>query len=405
MIRRLGLDSSFAAEGNEQLAANAICSICHDYFEDVVEVDCQARHIFCRPCVTEVLDRDQPCPECRGEISEMNTAHTHIRSFLEQVRWKCFNFENGCAFRGTKKQLEEHLDQECQEHQQKCKFQGCQERRRRASIGDHERECPLRPIPCDHCTNNVPFQSMVEHLTVCEKVPVPCPNACGKNPLKGEVSDHLDTECSEHEILCEVPGCGQQVKRKEMDAHEEGSQKKHVKLLTQPLLEARRRNENHEREIEGLRTQLRAPNIQGQADKDTLKVKVCLPDYEQKAAASEKGSRLDSTPFLFQGFKFRLWVYPKGKENSADGQASIFLVKLHDYAMEMWYSLEAGGKRMEFTSTFDEIEIRGGLGWKNFCASSDLISAARRTGGALEISVSLSAAASAFQPLVVRGYG
>mmetsp|Transcript_9314 Transcript_9314/g.18176 ORF Transcript_9314/g.18176 Transcript_9314/m.18176 type:complete len:141 (-) Transcript_9314:155-577(-) len=98
----------------------------------------------------------------------MDTAHVHLRSSLEEIKWKCFNSD--CTFKGTKRQLEDHLDLECQEQQQKCQYEGCEKRRRRASIADHERECTARPIPCDHCTEIFPRQSMVQHLTVCKKV-------------------------------------------------------------------------------------------------------------------------------------------------------------------------------------------------------------------------------------------
>jgi len=403
-IRRLGLDASLAAEGFEQLAADAFCCICRDYLEDVVEADCQARHVFCRPCLQGVFDRDQTCPQCRGDIYSMDTAHMHIRSWIENVKWKCFNHANGCVFKGTKEQLEEHLDKECQEHQQKCRFQGCQERRRRPEIPQHETDCPYRLVPCDHCKKDVVFQTMVEHLTVCDDVPVPCPNACGKNPSRGLVADHLDTECEEYVVTCEVPGCGEQVKRKEMETHEEGNQKKHLKLLTTQLIENEKR---HEEEIERLSNELNADerNVRGHPDRDVVKLKVRLPLYEEKATEKAKGSKLKSASFTFQGFQFCIWVYPKGDNLAADGNASVFLVKLDDYAGEITYVVEGAGKRRTATHDFSKTSVGGGMGWCNFCTSRELFSLARQAeDGALDLSVRLSAPAVGSNPLLVRGY-
>uniref|UniRef100_A0A0G4G7W9 MATH domain-containing protein n=1 Tax=Chromera velia CCMP2878 TaxID=1169474 RepID=A0A0G4G7W9_9ALVE len=139
---------------------------------------------------------------------------------------------------------------------------------------------------------------------------------------------------------------------------------------------------------------------------DILKVKVCLPDYEAKAAEKAKGSRLSSGTFTFQGFRFCLLVYPKGDNRASENNASIHLKKLDDYAMEMVYSVEAGGNKRQNKKKFAGIPVGGGVAWRDFCESASLLSAARGTdGGALEIWVSLSAPESGSQSLEVRGYG
>uniref|UniRef100_A0A0G4H0X7 RING-type domain-containing protein n=1 Tax=Chromera velia CCMP2878 TaxID=1169474 RepID=A0A0G4H0X7_9ALVE len=304
-VRRLGLDPSFAAEGFEQLAENALCSICHDYL-DVVETDCEARHIFCRPCLQIVYDMRKPCPECRGHFSKIDTAHIRIRSSIEQVKWKCLNHESGCKFTGTKKELERHLDNECEEQETGCPFEGCGERNHRTVISQHKTGCAFRKVPCDHCTQGVPFNAMVQHLSVCDKVPVPCPNGCGQNPPRGELSVHKETDCGEETVSCEVPGCGQQVKRKEMEGHEEESMKKHMRLLTTQLL-------TNKRETQLLINKRETTKI----------VKVYMPEYETKAAGLNKGDRLTSAAFSFQNWRFHIWVYPKGEIIASEGKASV----------------------------------------------------------------------------------
>uniref|UniRef100_A0A0G4GGG9 RING-type domain-containing protein n=1 Tax=Chromera velia CCMP2878 TaxID=1169474 RepID=A0A0G4GGG9_9ALVE len=233
-IRRLGLDSSFAAEGFEELAETALCPVCTDYLEDIVEADCPSRHVFCRPCLQEVQDRQQPCPNCRGNFSKIETAHIHIRGLIEQVKWKCVHFKNGCGFTGTKKQLEKHLDEECDEEEVECKHEGCRKRDRRILILQHQSECGFSV--CAFCKEKIPSRDMLAHAGVCQKIPVRCPRRCEKAVRRCEVPRHMETECSEQVIVCEVPGCGAQVKRRLMEQHEDANQKKHIKLLTAQLV-------------------------------------------------------------------------------------------------------------------------------------------------------------------------
>uniref|UniRef100_A0A0G4HQQ4 RING-type domain-containing protein n=1 Tax=Chromera velia CCMP2878 TaxID=1169474 RepID=A0A0G4HQQ4_9ALVE len=377
-IRRLGLDISFAADGFDQLAANAICSICHDYMEDVVEVDCQARHIFCRPCAQMVYDRGQPCPECRGHMSRIETAHLRIRSPIEQVKWKCTNFQQGCEFSDTKKELEKHLDKECEQEETKCPFRGCGQKGHRAIILQHKAVCPPRPVPCTHCHAAVPFDAMVGHLSRCVKVPIPCPSGCGKNLPRGEIDLHRQTECEEQTVCCEVPGCGQGLKRKDMGTHQNENMQKHMKLLTSRLLAL---------------------------DSTPQSFTVLLPEYEAKAAGVPVYGQLRSAYFSFKGFTFNLGVYPKGMLGSEPGMAVVSLHKLGDFKGELSYSIEAATGNYKKTFAFSLVNIGDGRGKTNFCRAEDLLRAARsRQDRALEIRVTLSAPAKDSEASVIEGY-
>uniref|UniRef100_A0A0G4FR05 RING-type domain-containing protein n=1 Tax=Chromera velia CCMP2878 TaxID=1169474 RepID=A0A0G4FR05_9ALVE len=395
--KQLGLDASFAAEGFELLAEEALCSLCTDYLDDAVETDCPARHVYCSPCLQKVLDHRQTCPDCRGAVTKMEPAHFRVRSMIERVRWKCLNFKNGCQFIGTKKELEKHLDV-CEETESICPFEGCGEKGGRAHIVEHRKGCPFQTVPCDHCTEMVSFQAMEKHLSVCPKLPVPCPRECGRKPPRGEVAFHLETECEEEEVVCEVPGCRERMKRKNLEEHEEANMRKHMKLLCARVLsnEKTRTGENEE------------------PGKDVQRFQIVLPGYLAKASGMEKGESLKSRTFTFQGHRFCTCLYPKGQAGAQEGQASLFLCSLEDYRAEVSLSLLVSNLEMEAVGSsldFSRGEYGLGAGWLNFCSSQALLEAARRTtseeiqGGALEIWVCVSAPAVNCQPLLVRGYG
>uniref|UniRef100_A0A0G4GCK2 RING-type domain-containing protein n=1 Tax=Chromera velia CCMP2878 TaxID=1169474 RepID=A0A0G4GCK2_9ALVE len=233
--RRLGLDVSFAAEGFEDLVKEALCPVCFEYMDDAAEADCRS-HVYCRPCLQTVLDERRPCPECRYPVTKIVPAHVRIRSMIERVKWKCLNYKRGCEFIGTKKELEKHLQEDCEKQETECPFEGCEEKNLPSRILEHRKVCPFRSVPCEHCAEIVSLPSMVAHLSVCTKVPVPCPNFCGRNPERGQISLHLETECAESLVPCEVPGCETRVKRKEMEEHEVTNVHKHVKLMTARVL-------------------------------------------------------------------------------------------------------------------------------------------------------------------------
>uniref|UniRef100_A0A0G4F2P9 RING-type domain-containing protein n=1 Tax=Chromera velia CCMP2878 TaxID=1169474 RepID=A0A0G4F2P9_9ALVE len=390
-IKRLGLDASFAADGFKEMALNALCAICHDFIEDAVETDCPARHVFCRPCVQECLDRRQPCPSCRGHISKLTVANTMIRNLVAVSKWKCLNFESGCAFTGTKTELQRHLDEECPEQETECPFKGCTEKNRRALLVEHKKTCNFRLIPCAHCEKSVAFFATDNHLKVCKSFPVDCPNGCGEKPPRGELSHHLNAECAEGSVRCSVHGCGETRKRKEMGEHEEEAAKKHVRLLAAE-------NANLQQSVRQLDRQVK--ELQKESSEDTATVTVRLRDFESRSANIERGVFLESATFSFQGGRFFLRVFPKGDDDSdpEEPQASMWLYTENDFRGQLGFMVTVETELVPVSegdpSHYHDWEGNPmtGFGWSNFCDSELLLDAAEETdGGALELTVRLAA--------------
>uniref|UniRef100_A0A0G4I9Q8 RING-type domain-containing protein n=1 Tax=Chromera velia CCMP2878 TaxID=1169474 RepID=A0A0G4I9Q8_9ALVE len=413
-IRRLGLDASFAAVGNETQVENALCPICQDFIEDPKETDCEARHVFCGPCIQKEFDRrlneglDQQCPTCRGYCSKLQRPQPLVRNFIDQVKWKCLNFANGsgCSFTGTKKQLEKHLDEECAEQETECPFDGCAEKMKREPLAAHKGVCKYRLIPCVRCNDQVRFNAKSAHFKVCRKVPVSCPNRCGKKPMRGELSEHRRTECLEETVECPVSGCGEKMKRKLAEQHEDESMKKHFKLLHHHVGDL-------ERQLQFAQlSQLHHPgggmSTYHSSLADTLDLTVRLTDYETTSAGFERGEWLDSLPFDFQGYRFYVSVYPRGDAASSDGNAAFYLTNADDYKGSLTISVRVSGMvdRREFSVDFSNaLSPSRSWGMKDFHPAESLLNAARvGSEGALDLLIQLSAPRTNRRSLVVSGY-
>uniref|UniRef100_A0A0G4HQ14 RING-type domain-containing protein n=1 Tax=Chromera velia CCMP2878 TaxID=1169474 RepID=A0A0G4HQ14_9ALVE len=398
-IRRLGLDRSFAAdaEGYTALAENALCPVCHDFLEDVVEVNCSGRHVFCRPCIKEVRRRGKPCPSCRGHFYDIETASPLTRSFIEQVRWKCVNFEQGCTFTGTKREMETHLDEACVEQEVNCSFEGCTQTMKRALLSSHREKCAFRCLPCEHCGESVAVSLTEEHLKECAGYPIECPNGCGEKVPRGDVSAHQSSACPETEVECVVPGCGETRKRKAMETHEEESMGKHLRFVCLRLAESEKAREKGEEKMKSLEEgvkRLSAANtslkssmlswelrvqslskenaqlqkrtkdletkmetvmrdcrsadcrlseleetVEEKQDTNVLQLTLRLPNFRWRASSRKKGQFLESRPFSFMNYRFSLSIFPKGTRESKEGHCSV------------WIRPKDPNVRMDFTLT------------------------------------------------------
>uniref|UniRef100_A0A0G4F8U1 RING-type domain-containing protein n=1 Tax=Chromera velia CCMP2878 TaxID=1169474 RepID=A0A0G4F8U1_9ALVE len=385
-IRRLFLDASFAAPGNKSHAENALCPICKDYIEDAKEVNCKARHVFCGPCITKEYERRQTeglaqkCPTCRGPFSTLETSPPQLRNFIEEVEWKCLNHEDGCGFTGTKKKLEKHLDEECPEQETKCPFQGCTQKMKRGPLAAHKVDCKFRLIPCELCEQPVRFGTKTAHSKACKKVRVSCPNRCGQKCLRGEIAEHKKTDCKEQLVNCPVAGCGDRVKRKKLDEHDDASVKKHFKLL--------------QREVEIMKSP------------DTVEGTVRLPNFKAKAPRLGKNDRLQCATFSLKGHRFCLEVYPGGYGTSESGKAGLFVRNLDDFKGVVIYSVRVlngnGIPEMQLMKDFSGVRD---WGFSSFCPASKLLDAAAATeGGALEFHVSLTAEKTHKETFALSGY-
>ncbi|XP_038672909.1 nuclear factor 7, brain-like [Scyliorhinus canicula] len=90
----------------QNLAEEAICPICLDFFTDPVSLDCG--HSFCRSCITQCWEKREinSCPECRQEFPERNLRRSWVSVNLAEKARK----------------LKLDLKRHCEEHQEELKL-------------------------------------------------------------------------------------------------------------------------------------------------------------------------------------------------------------------------------------------------------------------------------------------
>jgi len=101
---------------------------------------CEEGHVMCQTCREPLKAQDQPCPVCRGKLTE--TRHLVAEEILEQLpKIKCKN--NGCTFKRADNQL----------------------------VKKHEDECRERPVKCEDCQEPVAMSKLLGHLVSKHKKP------------------------------------------------------------------------------------------------------------------------------------------------------------------------------------------------------------------------------------------
>uniref|UniRef100_A0A0G4FWB4 TRAF-type domain-containing protein n=1 Tax=Chromera velia CCMP2878 TaxID=1169474 RepID=A0A0G4FWB4_9ALVE len=394
-IRCLGLDREFAVESFEELAENALCAICRDVIEDPKEVDCSDdKHVFCGPFINEAIRRRPSCPLCRGAISKISNVNPTTRNIFQEVKWKCLNFKSGCEFKGVKKELEKHLDEECEKQERDCPFvlQGCTQKGLLSFISPHKQTCPFRLVPCEHCKEDIALNAMDSHLTECKSFPVECTSGCGMKLPRGELPAHTKRNCPEATIQCPVPGCGETRKRKAMEEHEKDSDamRTHINLVLS-------RCQHLEKKLKRFATK---DDIPHETEK---RITVQFPNYGTRANALQRGQPLQSLPFTFQGSRYVLSVYPKGTNGSQPGYAGLGMHKYSGGQVKLSLTVEVS--KTGLPPKTHNLHWPSGnannvitIAVNTFTASSALLTAARLNRGTLELSVRLAS------PLVLSGY-
>ena len=96
----------------------------------------------------------------------------------------------------------------------------------RKDLDEHLTEqCVNRAYKCQYCGKKDTYANITDiHDDLCEKKPHPCPNPdCSESMQRTKIKQHLDNDCEYTVISCkyEAIGCDVKMKRKDMRAHEQ----------------------------------------------------------------------------------------------------------------------------------------------------------------------------------------
>ncbi|XRB10260.1 TNF receptor-associated factor 3 [Pseudoscourfieldia marina] len=307
---------------------NLECSICLLVKRDPVSL-CQEGHTFCRDCITRA--RKPPrfkCPTCRESISASAT-YTKNRTekqIIEELLTKCkytnpdeyatpqssaaaapstasrkrtrgaASSSNGtqptefCTWTGPLDKRDAHIN-ECEYALVTCKFAGCHTNVRRKDQGEHEEQCPRRPVKCDLCNKLVPSEEMEHHADrQCTQRFVACPNECGEQIKAAKMDTHLEEHCKLALVTCpyaSVGCCWKKDRREKLREHLNDAVENHARLQVAALEQSR-------------------------PSKDTKKVRWKLENARERIEDLEDDEAIDSPSFTslgYNGVQSNLFVY------------------------------------------------------------------------------------------------
>lgn len=220
-----------------------LCPLCTGvYFNPVVE---SCGHVFCRDCICKWFKSTgsiKICPINKTEF-DSNIEEKVIRplmlvqDILEKLELKC---KNKCEWTGKLKDLFKHIDTECRNATINCVYasEGCEEKFLRSEREKHEGVCEFKPIPCVHCSSQIPLNRMSNHVEVCPKVRVDCPQNCNYIVERGEVEEHVKKTCENSMVDCifHKLGCEEKSKRKDITEHLNSNSLNHNLLVVNSLV-------------------------------------------------------------------------------------------------------------------------------------------------------------------------
>ena len=191
------------------------------------------------------------CPQriLKCEFCDNGVNACKMNFHLEKCEMFPVNCPNGCMITGetSTRQIKRgdvpfHLLDSCPLQIVKCPYWdfGCRDEMERKFILEHQIEkCFQRIVKCNYCNSALRACKRKAHLDVCEMFPVKCPNGCvetgeicARQVKRGNLSTHLSDDCPLQILECPYRdyGCGEKMKRRQLDLHERDFIHIHFKL-------------------------------------------------------------------------------------------------------------------------------------------------------------------------------
>ena len=236
---RWKLEPSSEADVKFAAATDFTCPVCQDLVWQPLVCEEGCGKLFCRSCTTQwASDKARyTCPACRHKSQPVAISRA-VKLLLGKIRVKCPEFQHlGCDWAGGYFDAETHLQQRCQFASIPCPH--CLRSVCRRDHAKHADTCPQKPISCGDCKQGpfAPADLTTHRSNQCPAMPTTCDDCKWAGP-RGALVDHVKL-CPEVKIMCEIPLCGTNVKRKDMGQHMNQSAIRHVELLLAENLKLR----------------------------------------------------------------------------------------------------------------------------------------------------------------------
>ena len=212
----MAASKDFDYEFVEAVPEDLTCSICMKALCEPHLMNCCEQQ-FCKGCLEKWLLKNNACPHCRS------TNFTHV--LMQQTSRKakelkvyCPNRQHGCKTVLKVSECEEHLAttnaKGCLYIKLNCP-NDCKAELFRGEMETHtKKECPRRSVVCSHCHLEGEYQLIMgDHQKKCPLYPLPCPRGCSCVVPRRDLEAHRNTcplepvPCSFSELGCKTLVC------------------------------------------------------------------------------------------------------------------------------------------------------------------------------------------------------
>ncbi|CAH1277257.1 TRAF4 [Branchiostoma lanceolatum] len=226
-----GIDVDVFEENQRTEIQEVTCSICMNVLLDPVFGNHCNTHVYCKLCIQRALTGTAKCPLCRADmtINDVGIDYSACRKVNKLVALCLNGGDTKCDWRGPYGNLKHHQGS-CLFKEINCEHCGlCLERRQHLP---HLGECPKMEQPCMTCHRWVKRDEMGYHdAYICNMNNMPCPLGCQQVILRKDSMHHILADCTNHVMVCPIPGCGRLVQ--DVHAHNSAEGEYHTFLLLQ----------------------------------------------------------------------------------------------------------------------------------------------------------------------------
>jgi len=209
-IKQFILPVDRISEG-KQFAQTVTCAICKGVLWNAVLCS-ECLEAYCSECINKHKQNSSGLCLCGKEFKE-RALNKRLQDMLTALKFSCKNSacteqipyekvkehdqscpcekikcnNSACSMMIERKDMENHLKNECQFQTDPC--ENCKTPIQRQDKNKHELICPLRQVQCPHCKAKFVFEYSAQHTEVCPMVPVPC-KTCLLNVVRSELPSH-----------------------------------------------------------------------------------------------------------------------------------------------------------------------------------------------------------------------
>ena len=223
-----------------------MCMICSKVLIEPHVTDCCGQH-FCQSCLDEWFRKQgkKICPHCRSERFS-HILYLPLKRKIQALKVYCPNQKYGCGSTISINEVKGHVEK-CSFVNVACEL-GCGRSMLKKDLKQHlMNECPKRKVKCQHCFKEDSYDFIVgQHTDSCNEYPVYCPRGCVKTtikrkdlPMHAKVCLWEYVQCAFHDV-----GCKAQPIRKNLQQHLQQNQQDH---LSQLMVEFSKLKSDHKR--------------------------------------------------------------------------------------------------------------------------------------------------------------